>query len=494
MPPMSAAAVAVLAGMLIGTPAVANRDLFVVDLANEPASLDPHVQWDVESTWVYRSIFDNLVTRDATGKIMPQVATARTTESDTRIRDDIRFHDGSKMTPQDVVFSVRRITDPAFKSPQLSQFDAITAAEVTGPDQVTLTTKSAYPVLLAQLTKLSIVPQAVVEKLGADAFNRQPQGSGPYRFVSRTQGVTVELAANASYWRGAPPFPRAELRPVPNEATRIADVRTARADITRMMSTDDADEARTAAGVKVLWAPSERIRFVIPNALAGTTRDVRVREAIAHAIDRNLILEALLKGYAKPVDEPIAPESFGWVDGMPGYSYDPAKSKALLKEAGIAPGTRLIHLTFQGLDQRVAQAIDQMLADVGLDAQLSMVDQPTFNKLKLGAPETAGDFSYQGWSCGCQHADGTLFPLFHSSSAWSKYHNAAFDKAAEAGRNTLDESARRAAYKTALELLHNDVAVIPLYPDPLMFAARKQVVFQPKADESFFLFDIRWAE
>jgi peptide/nickel transport system substrate-binding protein len=123
-----------------------------------------------------------------------------------------------------------------------------------------------------------------------------------------------------------------------------------------------------------------------------------------------------------------------------------------------------------------------------------MVDQPTFIKLKLGAPETAGDFSYQGWSCGCQDADGTLFPLFHSSSAWSKYHNAAFDKAAEAGRDTLDENARRAAYKTALEILHNDVAVIPLYQDPQMFAARKQVVFQPKADESFFLFDIRWAE
>jgi peptide/nickel transport system substrate-binding protein len=490
--------IAMLVGMFMAASALADQNLFVVDLANEPASLDPHVQWDVESTWVYRNIFDNLLTRDQAGKIVPQVAASWNNETDTRIsfriQNDIRFHNGSKLTPDDVVFSVHRITDPAFKSPQISQFDAITAAEVIGTDQVTLSTKRAYPVLLAQLTKLSIVPRAVVEKADADAFNHAPLGSGPYRFVSRTQGVKVELAENAEYWRGRPPFSRAEMRPVPNEATRVADVRSTRADLARISSTDTADQTKSAPGVKVLWAPSERVRFVIPNTLAGITRDLRVRAALAHAIDRNLIIEALLKGYARPVDEPIAPESFGFIPGMPGYDYDPAKSKALLKEAGIARGTKITHLTFQGLDQRVVQAVDQMLAEVGLDAEISMVDQPTFIKLKLGAPETAGDFSYQGWSCGCQDADGTLFPLFHSSSPWSKYHNPAFDAIVLAARDTLDAGARTVAYKQALQILHDDVAVIPLYQDPLMFVARKQVEYHPKPDESLFLFEVRWTE
>ncbi len=107
---------------------------------NNPASLDPQVQWDPDSYFVYRNVFDNLVTRDATGKIVPQVATAWSYQSDTQIiftlRDDIHFEDGSLLTPDDVVFTIKRITDPAFKSPQLSQFDSIASAEAVGANQV----------------------------------------------------------------------------------------------------------------------------------------------------------------------------------------------------------------------------------------------------------------------------------------------------------------------------------------------------------------------
>ncbi len=133
--------------MLTATPALADKNLFVVDTAGTPASLDPHVQWDPDSYFVYRNVFDNLVTRDQSGKIVPQVAASWTQQSDTvlvmKIRDDITFHDGSKLTPEDVVFSIKRVTDPAFKSPQLSQYDSIIAAEVAGPNEVKLTAQRA---------------------------------------------------------------------------------------------------------------------------------------------------------------------------------------------------------------------------------------------------------------------------------------------------------------------------------------------------------------
>ena len=479
-------------------PAWADRNDFLVDLASDPASLDPHVQWDPDSTAVYRNIFDNLVTRDASGRIVPQVATAWTYASDTKIvftiRDDITFQDGSKLTPADVVFSVRRITDPAFKSPQLSQFDQITGAEVTGPNQVTLTTKSAYPVLLSQLTKLSIVPKAVVQRLGDVAFNQHPLGSGPYRFVSRTQGVRIELAANPGYWRGTPPFPRVEMHAVPDESTRIADLRTARADITRILSTDDADALKSDNTLRVLWTPTERVTMLELNALDGPTRDQRVRAAIAHAIDRETLVDALLKGYAKPVDEPLTPTSFGYDPTIPAYAYDPAQAKAILKQAGVAPGTKLSFLTSPVFDQRVVQALQQMLTDVGLDAEIGTVDAATYLRLRQGRPDEAGDVSYFRWSCGCQDADGTLYPLFHSSSQWAKYRNPDVDRALEAARNTLDEKSRAADYHTALVALHDDVAVVPLFQDVVMFAARKPVQFQPTANEAFFLFDMKWAE
>src|ERR1700758_4732164 len=117
---------AILSGAV---PALAAKDRLVVDLVNEPSSLDPHVQWNPDSYYVYRNVFDNLVTRDDAGKIMPQIETSWKYLSDTQIefqlRSDVKFHDGSKLTAEDVAYSVQRITDPKFASPQLGQFDQI---------------------------------------------------------------------------------------------------------------------------------------------------------------------------------------------------------------------------------------------------------------------------------------------------------------------------------------------------------------------------------
>src|SRR5258707_14990773 len=121
--------------------ASAAKDVLVVDLVNEPSSLDPQVQWNPDSYYVYRNVFDNLVTRDDAGKIVPQIATSWKYLSDTQIefqlRSDVKFHDGSKLTADDVAYSVQRIIDPKFASPQLSQFDQIVKAEA-GPNTVTL--------------------------------------------------------------------------------------------------------------------------------------------------------------------------------------------------------------------------------------------------------------------------------------------------------------------------------------------------------------------
>ena len=172
------------------------KDSLIVDLPGDVATMDPQQQWDTDSYSVYRNIFDNLITRDVSGKIVPQVATAWTYTNDTTIvfdlRSDIMFHDGSRLTADDVAFSVQRIINPSFRSAQLSQFDQIASAEVTGPAQVTLHTKTPYPVLLAQLVKLSIVPKAAIcQKRGRrQTFNaRAVIGSGPYKLKSWQHGV-----------------------------------------------------------------------------------------------------------------------------------------------------------------------------------------------------------------------------------------------------------------------------------------------------------------
>jgi peptide/nickel transport system substrate-binding protein len=484
-----------LVGSPLPAPAQGAKDTLSVDLPGEPASLDPHVQWDTDSYHVYRNIFDNLVTRNPDGKIVPQLAKAWRYENDTTlvldIRTDVKFHDGTPLTVDDVAWSVQRIIDPAFKSPQLSQFNSIVKAEAVGTDKVRLTTSSPYPALLAQLVKLSIVPRAYVQKVGNEKFNVEPMGSGPYRFVTWQKGVRVTLAANESYWRGRPPFKTVTFQMVPDTATRIANLKTGRADIIRQLNPDDAASLKGESRLQILSGPTERTGYLFINALAGPTKDVRVRRAIAHAINRQLLIDALLGGYGRPVTILLTPANFGYIEGMKGYPFDPTRARQLLKEAG-AEGAEISFYTSPAYDQRLVQAIQQMLQEVGLKVAISQTDQPTFLKRRQGKPEEAGSISLGRWSCACQDADGVIFPLFHSQSLWAKYANPAFDDAVTRARQTLKDDERLKHYREAFAILEQDVPGIGLYQDFAIYAARRELSWKPTANEAFFVMEMKW--
>ena len=352
----------------------------VIDLVNEPSSLDPHVQWNPDSYAVYRNIFDNLLTRDDDGEIIPQVATAWEYLSDTEIaftiRTDITFHDGTPLTAEDVAFSVERITDPDFGSPQLGQFNQITAAEVTGDDTVVLTTARPYPALLAQLVKLSIVPAEHVQEVGDDAFNAAPLGSGPYVFDAWQRGVQVTLTRNDDYWGDAGPFERAEFRAVPDAATRVANLQSGASNLIVTIDPDMAMQLDMAAGVSPRSALTERVGFLRLNGAREELEDLRMRQAIAHAIDKELIVEGLLAGFDRPVDQMLSPAHFGWIDGIEGLPYDPDTARALIEEIGEDAQRPMVFATAPVFDQRIVQALQQMLSEVGLNVSIELSDIP----------------------------------------------------------------------------------------------------------------------
>jgi peptide/nickel transport system substrate-binding protein len=492
-----ACAFAVIALGLAALPASAQvKDAIVIDLPNDAATLDPHVQWDTDSYTVYRNIFDNLVTRDTAGKIVPQIATAWRYKDDTTLEFDIRpgvtFHDGSALTAEDVAFSIVRIINPAFKSPQLSQFDQISSATAEG-SKVVMKTKTPYPALIAQLVKLSIVPKAVVEKMGDQAFNLAPVGSGPYKLATWQKGVQSNLVANDAYWGGKPPFKTATFRVVPDVATRVADLRTGRADIVRQLGPDEATALKSEAQLQVLSGATERIGYMFINAQAGPTADIRVRRAIAHSIDQKSLIDALLQGFGNPVNIVLTPANFGYVADVKGYEFDQAKAKALVKEAG-AEGKTLTFLTSPAYDRRVVEALQQMIQEVGLKVDIVALDHPTFLRRRQGRPDEAGSLSFGRWSCACQDADGVIFPLFRTGSIWAKYSNPAFDKEVDEARAVLDEGKRMANYKKAFEILREDVPGIGLYQDFAIYGARKELQWKPTPNEAFFIMDMKWGK
>ena len=480
---VSAIAVALAAS---AAQAQAAKDTLTIDLPQDAATLDPQLQWNTDSYTIYRNIFDNLVTRDTAGKIEPQIATAWKYVDDKTIdftiRSDVKFQDGSRLTADDVAFSIKRIIDPALKSPQLSQFNQIADAKVLGPTKVEVTTKSPYPALLAQLVKLSIVPKAYVQKVGDEQFNAKPIGSGPYALVNWQHGVQTTLKANTDYWGRKPPFKTVVFRAVPDVSTRIADLRTGKADLITELPPDQAVNLKSASGIQILSVPTERVGYLYINAQAGPTKDLRVRQAIAYAIDR--------KGLVISSSKATASRSAS--SGRRPCSAIPTRSRAI-------PTTRPRPRRFSrkpgsGRQARVPD-IAGLRPDAGpgdpadaqrrrprhADRHAGPGDLPQAPAGRSGEP---GSVAIGRWSCACQDADGIIFPLFHTGSTWAKYSNPKFDALVEDARSTLDRKKRLEDYRKAYEILREDVPGIGLYQVYAIYGASSHLQWQPTANES----------
>ncbi|KZM50519.1 ABC transporter substrate-binding protein [Labrenzia sp. OB1] len=486
-------------GLIFTAPAAGfAKDLLTVNLVNEPATLDPHQQWNPDSYYVYRNIFDNMLTRDNAGEIVPQIATGWSQDSDTEItfdlREDIVFHDGEKLTAEDVVYSIERITDPDFASPQLGQFNKIIKAEALGDFKVKLTTDGPYPALLAQLIKLSIVPEHVASSVTSEEFNAAPVGSGPYKFVKWDRGVEVTVEKNDGYWGDKGPFETVSFKGVPDASTRMANLQAGTADLVVTLNADLAQQLESSGRGVVKNVNTERVAYFAMNSTKAPLDDMELRKAIGYAIDREGIVEGLLGGYPKVVDQMLSPAHFGWKDGMTGFTYDPEKAKEIIAGLGDDAKVEMALATSPVFDQRVVQAIQQMLTEVGLNASIEIVDMATWLKDQQTSNDQAPLLTFSRWSCACQDPDGIMYPLLHSSSAWSRFSDPKIDALLDAARGELDLEKRAALYAEINGLAVEKAAILPLYQAAIIYGASDKLEWQPTSNESMFLNRMGWSE
>ena len=496
---LGAAAAFAVSALAAVPPALAQApEPLVIDIVNEPSSLDPHQQWNPDSYYVYRNIFDNMLTRTDAGEIAPQIATEWNYVTDTEIaftiRDDVTFHNGEPLTPEDVAFSVRRITNPDFGSPQLGQFSSITGAEVTGENEVTLTTETPYPALLAQLVKLSIVPKGYVEEVGDEQFNLEPVGSGPYAFEAWQRGVQVTLSRNQDYWGETGPFETAEFRAVPDAATRVANLQAGQSHLVVSLDPDLALQLEGGGAAEVRDVLTERVAFLGLNSQKPGLENVELRRAIAMAVDKELIVEGLLGGFDEPIDTMITEVHAGYGGGVEGPDYDPDQAREIIEGLGEAADREFVFATSPVFDQRIVQALQQMLSDVGLNVSIEMTDMSTYLSRMRSEPTGAPDMNFGRWSCACQDADGTLYPLLYSESSWSKADLDAFDERLTEARNTLDGERRQELYHEVNELVVEEVPLVPLYRAAILYGADANLDWQPTPNESMFINRMSWSE
>lgn len=466
----------------------------VIDDDGAVSNLDPGLQYSPESYSVYRNIFDQLLLRNPkTGQMEPDVATSwRALNSTTwqfQIRKGIKFSNGEPLTAADVVFSLQRILNPSFQSPQYANFSAISSVNSSG-SSVTVTTKTPDPTLLSFMTTLSIVPKAYVQQHGNTYFNLHPIGSGPYTLVSWNQGSKVVLQRNPNYWGPKPIFKTVVFRIVPNPATRVADLQSGKADLAMYLTPDQVSTLKSS-GLHALITPTERAALLMMNPFQGVTKSLLVREAIAYAINRPLMVKTLMRGYAKVINEPVTPAVFGYDPNIPGYPYNPRKAKALVKQAGYN-GQPLILPTSAVFSQAVVQEIQSELEAVGLNVQIQSYAFPTFLQKVQSPGHTWGNIRFGQWSCGCGDASGTIYPLFYSKSIWSSFSNASFDQYITAAQSTLNPTQRRQDMAQALTVLQQQVPGIGLWQTDTIYGANPHLVWQPDSQENMYINQMSW--
>lgn len=490
--------VGLLAVLLSATPATAQKSILILNPSADVATLDPHLTLVHDGFSVMYNLYDTVLTRDTSARIAPSVASTwhftSPTELELTLRSDIRFQDGMALTAADVAYSINRMIDPALASSQASAFAPIKSVAVLAPDRIRLTTVQPYPLLLAALARLAVVPEQAFRAMSNDEIGTKPAGSGPYRLVRRQRGVMVQLERNEAYWGTKGSFTQVELRPVPDVSTRVANLRSGRADIVDRLLPDTADELAADKRFEVRGVATERVGYLRLNAARAPFDDVRVRQAVALAVDRQTLNTTLLSPFARQIDSMLTPVHFGYSEAERWPAYDPAQAKRLVAEVGTAAKQRIDFATSPNFDQRIVQAVQQMLNDVGLNVAIEMTDQATFVGRIRGEPTRQATLYYGQWNCACLDADGVLWSLLHSASTWSATRIPELDRLLDAGRNSVDETARLAAYQPVHQLIRETVPMVPLHQVAYLAGVDRRIIWQPMPNEALFLNRIGWKE
>lgn len=470
----------------------------VIDEANPPSTMDSGLQYDQDTIYIYRNIYDQLLQRNtSTLRIEPWVATSWANPSPDvwtfTIRKGIKFTNGEALTAQDVAFSLNRILQPSFASPQDSNYSYITSATASG-STVTITTANPSPAILDYLANLSIVPEQYVQQVGEASFKLHPVGSGPYKLVEWNQGTDVVLKANNSYWGGKPLYQTVTYRSVSSEETRLSDVESGVAQIAVDMTPADAVTAKGSTSVKVIATPTEAVGYLAFNVLGAgqPTQSTLVRHAIIDAIDYQQIIAHVEDGYAKPVNSVSTPVQFGYDASLPAPQYNPTQAKALLAQYG-NPHPVLTFATSPVYPATLIAAVQAELEAVGFTVNIVSTDQPTYLS-KVQSPAHAwGSIRYGAWDCTCGDVDGTIYPLFHTGSIWASYSNSQFDSLVAAARGTLNSSTRLSDYKQAFSMLASDPPAVGLFEVETVDIVNPHISWNPGAQETLFLQQIHWS-
>ncbi|PRD40901.1 glutathione ABC transporter substrate-binding protein GsiB [Phyllobacterium phragmitis] len=486
-------ALGLLALMALGAgPAIAAKDV-VLAISNQAETLDPYNTNTTLTTAVTKSFYQGLFEFDKDLKVRPVLAESYTVSDDGlvytfKLREGVKFHDGTDFNSQAVKVTLERVMNPENKLLRYNQFNRIAKVEAVSPYEVRITLKEPFSPFINSLAHASaaMISPAALAKYGNKDIAFHPVGTGPFVLEEWKQTDHVKAKKFDGYWRkGYPKVDTITWKPVPENNTRAAMLQTGEADFAFTLPYEQAAALKANDKLNVTTAPSIIERYVSFNVLHKPFDDIRVRQAINYAINKEALAKVAFNGFAAPA-EGIVPEGVLYAHKMKPWPYDPAKARELLKEAGYPDGfeTVLWSAYTTTTAQKTIQFLQQQLAQVGIKVQLQVLEAGQRTELVSAWPDPKTAkvrMYYSGWSASTGEADWALRPLL-STEAWppglnntAYYSNKTVDDLLAKALRSVKDDEKVDLYRQAQEQIMKDLPWAPLVTEKNLYASSKRL-------------------
>lgn len=503
----------IMAAFILAPPAAAAEEQ-VVRLAvgvDDIGTVDPHFAVKIGESPIVRMVYESLL-RHPPGeinieKIEPSLATRWEVSSDKLtwtfyLRKGVQWHEGyGEFTAADVQYSINRLLNPDVGSPFRKNLDAVESVTVIDPYTIQIKTGHVVPDLPALLVDYQagyIVCQKAVEKMGKD-LTYHPVGTGPFQFAGYKPRESFTLTANPAYWRGKPKLEKVVVSFLPDNSTRELALRSGEVDAINIPAKQEWIDRLSQAGFDVnLTSPANMFALHF-NLTKPPLDNIKIRQALCHAISREEIINYLGKDVAKAEYSPLPAGYVGHTDDVVRYEYDPAKAKRLLAEAGYPDGFEMsMNISNSNIYLPPMQVIQEQWKKIGVQLDLNVVDHPTYHKLirqDVNPVVIYGAYRYP--------LTGNIFltQFYHSDSIvgkptaiinFSHYGEAlpGVDKYIDEARYELDVAKQKALWAAAQKQIKKDAVSYPLFTRLYAMAKSKKLDlgFEQK---SWSFYDIR---
>lgn len=477
---------------LLASPATADKkdDTLNVAWEKELESLDAYYNTAREGVILGRHIFDNLLYRHPdTWEYKPLLAKSYkwvdNVTIEMELRKGVKFHNGEKFDADDVVYTLNFVSNPDNKVLNQRNVNWIKNAEKLGPYKVRIHLKKPFPAAIEYVAgPLPIYPNEYYAKVGPKGFGVKPIGTGPYKVVEVLPGKAITMVRNDDYFdgspKGKPSIGKIRQRTIREVTTKVAELMTGGLDWIWLVPKDQAEKLAKMPNLKVVAAETMRVGFLYFNSVADTPfKKLKVRQAVAHAIDRQTIVKTLVGGESRVIHSVCYPSQFGCTDeGVVKYEYNPEKAKKLLAEAGYPNG---FEFDFHAYRERpYAEAVVGYLHAVGLKPKFhyfkyaAMREKWQGNKIPL-AFWTWGSYSINDISA----ITGYWFKLSTDDCARDQQVRDWLEE----GDTSIDPEVRRAAYRKALSRISEQCYSLPMFSWVTNNAFSKELDFKPYPDE-----------